>query len=138
VNDESPRVTLTTYREPRLRRARVAFRTWRRSRPFWGGLLCVLGGSVIAYGPSTAFKVLFIAGSSVWLGVLVGIIVAMMGLFIWFTPRQHQIAGILALLFSVVSLITSDYGGFLIGMILGTVGGAMAFAWMPVRTTASG
>lgn len=126
-----------TYRESRLRRWRRGFRHWRRTRPFWGGLWCILGGSVIAYGPTTAFKVIFIAGSSVWLGILVGVLVAAMGLFLWFTPQVRQVVGILAVLFSMVSLITSDYGGFLIGMLLGTIGGAMGFAWAPVRAKAA-
>jgi hypothetical protein len=30
-----------------LRRARLAFRKWRRTRPFWGGLLVLLGGAEI-------------------------------------------------------------------------------------------
>ncbi|MBT2894025.1 DUF6114 domain-containing protein, partial [Streptomyces sp. McG2] len=32
-------------------RARTAFRTWRRSRPFWGALWTGLGGFVILFLP---------------------------------------------------------------------------------------
>jgi Family of unknown function (DUF6114) len=115
---------------------RSRFRAWRRTRPFWGGLWCLLGGAVIAAGPATAVKVLLIAGSTVWLGILMGVLVGAMGLFLWFTPHLRQLAGILAVLFAMVSLLTSDYGGFVIGLLLGTVGGAMGFAWGPVRTEA--
>lgn len=130
------RIVTGPFRDERVRQVRTRFRAWRRTRPFWGGLWCILGGIAIAYGPSTAFKVLFIAGTSVWLGILVGLLVVAMGLFIWFTPQQRQIAGLLALAFSIASLITSDYGGFVIGMLLGTIGGALAFAWAPVRSEA--
>jgi len=124
------------YREPLLQRSRVAFRAWRKSRPFWGGLLCILGGIVMAYGPTTAIQIILISGTIVWLGILIGVLVAIMGLFLWFTPHLRQIVGVLALVLSVVSLLTSDYGGFGIGLILGTVGGALGFAWAPVRATA--
>jgi hypothetical protein len=129
---DRPAGTPEGYREPRLRRARARFRTWRRTRPFWGGLWCLLGGCVIAVGPATAFRVLLIAGSTVWLGIAVGLVVALMGLFLWLTPHLRQIAGILAVLFSMASLLTSDYGGFIVGLVLGTVGGALGFAWTPV------
>jgi len=118
------------------RRVRLSFRVWRRSRPFWGGLWCVLGGLVIASGPTTAIKVILISGSVVWLGILVGLLVAMMGLFLWFTPHLRHLVGILAVVLSIVSLVTSDYGGFFVGLLLGTIGGDMGFAWTPVRAPA--
>ncbi len=121
----------------RLGRARAGFRAWRRSRPFWGGLWTILGGLLMALGPLTAIKVILVAGTTVLFGILVGVIVVAMGLFLWFTPQLRQMAGILAVLFSLVSLITSDYGGFVIGLLLGTIGGAMGFAWAPVRPKAA-
>jgi len=117
-----------------LRWARDAFRTWRRSRPFWAGLWCILGGVLIAYGPTTAFKVILVSGTTVWLGVLMGVLVLVMGLFLWFTPHLRQLVGILAAVFAMASLLTSDYGGFVVGLVLGTLGGALGFAWAPART----
>jgi hypothetical protein len=116
--------------------SRAAFRAWRRSRPFWGGLWCVLGGAAMAYGPTTAIKVILVSGTVVWAGILVGALVATMGLFLWFTPHVRHLLGIVAVLLSIVSLLTSDYGGFGVGLILGTVGGAMGFAWEPLRAGA--
>lgn len=120
-------------RASRLQRVRAAFRAWRRSRPFWGGLFCILGGAIIALGPTTAVKVLLIAGGTILTGILVGILVVLMGVFLWFAPQLRQLVGILAAIFSVVSLITSDYGGFVIGMTFGIVGGSLGFAWSPVQ-----
>jgi hypothetical protein len=85
----------------------------------------------MAYGPATAIKVILIAGSAVWLGILVGLLVALVGLFMWLQPELRQLCGILAAILSVVSLLTSDYGGFVVGMTLGIVGGALGFAWSP-------
>jgi len=139
---EAPRITVrppgspSSYREPLVRRTRVAFRTFRKSRPFWGGLWCILGGAAMAYGPTTAIKVILISGTVVWAGILVGVLVATMGVFLWFTPQLRHVVGVVAVMLSIVSLLTSDYGGFGVGLILGTVGGAMGFAWTPVRAEA--
>ena len=62
-----------------------------------------------------------------------GALVAVMGLFLWFAPHLRQLVGVLAAAFSMVSLITSDYGGFVIGLVLGTLGGALGFAWTPIQ-----
>lgn len=119
-------------RAPSPTEIRAGFRAWRRSRPFWGGVCCLVAGAAMAYGPTTAIKVILISGSTVWLGILVGVLVGMMGLFLWFAPHLRALVGILAVILSIVSLLTSDYGGFGIGLILGTVGGAMGVAWAPV------
>jgi hypothetical protein len=111
----------------------MGFRAWRRTRPFWGGLWCILGGAIIAYGPTTAVKVILISGATVWLGILVGLLVVLMGLFLWFAPHLRHLVGVMAVALSMVSLITSDYGGFLVGLLFGTIGGALGFAWTPIQ-----
>ena len=131
-----PRITLGRwgwYPRSQLPGIRAGFRQWRRTRPFWGGLWCILAGAEIAYFPAHAFKFLLVTGGNVIVGVAVGVLVGVMGLFLWFAPAQRQLAGVLAVLFSIVSLITSTLGGLLIGLILGTVGGALGFAWMPEK-----
>jgi len=120
-------------RDSWFRELRSGFRAWRRTRPFWGGLWCILGGVIIAYGPTTAIKIILISGTIVWLGIMVGLLVVLMGLFLWFAPHLRQLVGVMAEAFSMVSLITSDYGGFFIGLLLGTIGGALGFAWTPIR-----
>ncbi len=122
--------------QPWFRRARLAFRQWRRTRPFWAGVWCLLGGAIIIYGPLTVIKLVLVSGTVVWAGILIGALVCVMGLFMWFSPQFRQVLGVLAILFSIVSLITSNFGGFLIGMLLGVIGGAMAFGWTPLPVKA--
>ncbi len=119
-------------RQPWLRRSRLAFRQWRRTRPFWAGVWCLLGGAIIIYGPLTVIKLVLVAGTVVWAGILIGALVCVMGLFMWFSPEFRQVLGVLAILFSMVSLVTSNFGGFVVGMLLGVIGGAMAFGWTPL------
>lgn len=118
-----------------LQRIRHGFRAWRRSRPFWAGTWSLLGGIAIAAGPASAYKLLLASSTPVWLGVAVGLVIAIFGLFFWFTPGQRQIVGVLVVVLSVSSLVTSDLGGFVVGMLMGIIGGAMGFAWTPVRQT---
>jgi hypothetical protein len=123
-------------RPPWFTRARLGFRRWRRTRPFWAGIWCIIGGAIMMYGPLTVIKFVLIAGTVVWAGILIGALVVTMGLFMWFSPQFHQVLGILATLFSIVSLITSNLGGFLIGLLFGVIGGSMAFAWTPLPVKA--
>lgn len=113
-------------------RFRMAFRRWRRSRPFWGGLLTVLGGGIITLGPASAYKVMLQAGDVIWEGITVGALVTILGLFLWFQPSMRHFFGVLIVILSLVSFITSDIGGFIIGMTLSMTGGSMGFAWVPV------
>ncbi len=123
----------TADQGPWYQRARTSFRQWRHTRPFWAGVLCVVGGALMAYGPLSVFKYVLVAGTVIWAGVLIGLLVCAMGLFFWLAPQFRQLVGILAAVFSVVSLITSNFGGFIIGMLLGSFGGAMGFAWTPLQ-----
>lgn len=116
-----------------LHSLRGRFTGWRRSRPFWAGMWSVLGGVAIALGPASAYKLLLASSTPVWLGVAVGLVIGIFGLFFWFSPGQRQIVGVLVVVLSVASLVTSDLGGFVVGMLMGIVGGAMGFAWSPVQ-----
>jgi hypothetical protein len=118
-----------------LRAARQSFRDWRRSRPFWAGVWAMLGGFIIAYVPATAFKFLLIANASLILGILVGALVGAFGLLLWFARPLRVLLGIVILLLSLVSFLTSDFGGLLLGMLMGLVGGSLALAWVPTKTT---
>lgn len=118
-----------------LRGARLAFRSWRRSRPFWGGVWAILGGTVIDYVPATAFKFFFVANPSLVLGVLVGALVAFFGLMLWFARPLRTLLGVVILLLSLGSFLTSDFGGLLVGMLMGLVGGSLALAWVPTKVT---
>ncbi len=115
-----------------LRRARLAFRAWRRTRPFWGGLLVLLGGleilstTVVSLGPTLRVG---LGGVDGFLGTLIAAVLALCGLLLWFTPAQRVFYSIVAVLLALATFNTINYGGFFIGMLLGIIGGALAFAW---------
>ena len=74
-----------------------------------------------------------IAGIS---SLLMGVLMILMGLVMWFQPQLRSIAGIATVLFALTSFVTSNFGGFLIGMLLGIMGGALSFAWTPNESPA--
>jgi len=58
-------------------------------------------------------------------GLIFGIIV-LVGAYFIYTPGKEKIGGVLVLVFSILSIIAG--GGFLIGLILGIIGGALGLA----------
>ncbi|MEU3019634.1 DUF6114 domain-containing protein [Nocardiopsis sp. NPDC007018] len=112
------------------------FRGWRRTRPFWGGLLLVVAGVELLVAPAAQSLVLPIdlviyAGIAGVYGPLIAFLLISLGALSWFQPAQHVFFGLVGLMLALVSFPTSNFGGFVIGMLLGIVGGALVFAWSP-------
>ncbi|MFD9334386.1 DUF6114 domain-containing protein [Streptomyces sp. NPDC060028] len=107
------------------------WRRWRRSRPFWGGLFAVLAGAEICALPLAPLKVMLHQGVAGIPSVLMGIVMIVLGLTAWFSPPQRSLAGVLTTLIATAALVLSNLGGFLIGTLLGILGGGLMFAWQP-------
>ncbi|MFE7182222.1 DUF6114 domain-containing protein [Streptomyces erythrochromogenes] len=110
---------------------RQRWRRWRRSRPFWGGLLAILAGAWICVLPLAPLKVMLQQGVAGIPSVLMGIVMVVLGLTAWFSPSQRALAGVLTTLIATAALVLSNLGGFLIGTLLGILGGGLMFAWQP-------
>lgn len=114
-----------------LRTGRAAFRAWRGARPFWAGLFVLLAGAEIlflALAPPALLPAMGIGGIGTW---LMGALLVTAGVLLWFLPALRVLLGVAAILFTLVSLVTSNLGGFLLGALLGLIGGALACAWTP-------
>ncbi|WP_160160908.1 DUF6114 domain-containing protein [Actinomadura sp. K4S16] len=113
------------------RRAPRGFRRWRRTRPFWGGVFAVLGGVELIAIPLAPMPLIVhqgMAGVASW---LIGALLVTAGALLWFQPAHRSFYGVLAVLLSLASFLTSNFGGFLVGLLLGVLGGALGFAWSP-------
>lgn len=67
-------------------------------------------------------------------GLVSGVIVLISGVLLRTNPSQRSVWGVLILVFSILSFF--GFGGFIVGAILGLVGGVMALRWKPsVATT---
>lgn len=112
-------------------------RSWRRSRPFWGGLFIVAAGTELLSVSLTvnALPVAVMFGA-VGAGYLIALIMMIAGLLVWLQPGQRVFLGLVAVVLSMASFVYSNLGGFLLGMVLGLLGGVLAMAWTSNATTA--
>lgn len=64
-------------------------------------------------------------------GYLVPVMLAVLGLLIIFDHTHRTFYSLLSELAALGSWLTSNLGGFVFGMLLGVLGGALAFGWQP-------
>jgi hypothetical protein len=62
-------------------------------------------------------------------GYLVPIVLVLCGVLLWLSPLQQTFYSVLAVVLALASWVTSNLGGFFVGVMLGVIGGALAFAW---------
>lgn len=136
-----------THERPadRFARRRRDFRVWRGQRPFWGGMLTLLSGIPIMYVPyqdvtlgDLTIRMSTTAGAG---SLIIGALLVVLGITMWFQPHSRVFSGVAAILLALVSLVVSNFGAFLIGFLLGLIGGALCLAWAPgerVRPSHSG
>ncbi|MFF2850560.1 DUF6114 domain-containing protein [Streptomyces sp. NPDC058001] len=119
----------------RLGRMRRSFRGWRGQRPFWGGLLTLLGGIPIMYFPYanlTLGTLTIRMGTPTGAGsLIIGVLLVVLGLTMWYQKHSRIFAGVAAILLALVSLVVSNFGGFVIGFLLALIGGALSLSWAP-------
>ncbi|MFF7448016.1 MULTISPECIES: DUF6114 domain-containing protein [unclassified Streptomyces] len=116
---------------PERQGVRSAFRAWRADRPFLGGLLLALGGAEILVTMKASLKVVLHIGMQGLAGYLLPALMVVLGLLILFNPAQRLFYSITGVLVTLGTWLTSNLGGFFIGLLLGVVGSCMTFGWLP-------
>ncbi|MGW3494438.1 DUF6114 domain-containing protein [Streptomyces sp. NPDC001020] len=114
-----------------MARPRAAFRQWRARRPFWGGLLLTLAGAEILLTEKASLKVVMHVGMQGLAGYLLPTVMLLCGLLILFNPAQRLFYSVIGILLSLGTWLTSNLGGFLIGLLLGATGSCLTFGWLP-------
>ncbi|MFJ3580895.1 DUF6114 domain-containing protein [Streptomyces sp. NPDC090127] len=118
-----------------VRPIRNRFRAWRGTRPFWAGLLTILGGVPIAYLPYGDMRLgnmtIAIATTAGAGALIIGVLLVTLGLTMWYQPIVRVFAGVAAIVLGLVSIPVSNFGGFVIGFLLSLIGGGMSIAWAP-------
>ena len=121
------------------RTRRGAWRAWRRSRPFWGGVLLVLAGLELLAIPLSgilvhgAVKLVIYIGIGGVFGVLIGVLLIVAGIALWANPAHRLFYGIAGIVLGIASFPASNLGGFFLGMLLAIIGGSLGFAWTPAE-----
>ncbi|WP_186293081.1 DUF6114 domain-containing protein [Brevibacterium aurantiacum] len=115
------------------------FRNWRRQRPFVGGLLVIIGGIELFFsGQLDTGNLQIQFGIEGLQATVVPIALVALGLFATYKPTHHMFYGIIALVLAVYSLVGVNLGGFIIGMLLSTIGAILVVAWMGPRDKVAG
>lgn len=112
------------------------FRAFRRTRPFWGGLWLALGGAVVVELNSYPIGIAMSGGFNRSGGYILGGSMVLFGLIAWFSPVYARLVGVLGVLAALAAFVGSNLGGFLLGTVLGIVGGSMIWGWgeLPARS----
>ncbi|AXE89421.1 DUF6114 domain-containing protein [Streptomyces sp. Go-475] len=110
---------------------RPAFRQWRAGRPFWGGLLLALGGAEILLTLKASLDVILHVGMQGLAGYLLPAVMLLCGLLVLFNPAQRLFYSVIGVLVSLGTWLTSNLGGFFVGLLLGVVGSCLTFGWLP-------
>lgn len=110
---------------------RSRFRHWREQRPFTAGVLLTLGGAEILVTMKAPLPVILHVGMQGLAGYLLPALMTVCGLLVLFNPAQRLFYSVLGILLSLGTWMTSNLGGFFVGLLLGATGSCMAFGWLP-------
>lgn len=113
----------------RVTAGRAWFRAFRRTRPFWGGLWLVLAGVVVVRFMLFPLGLAVSGGFNTSAGYILGGALVMFGLVAWFAPHYSAFTGILGVMTALAAFVGANLGGFLIGSLLGILGGSMVWGW---------
>jgi hypothetical protein len=116
------------------------------------GILTLIGGLTVTYVGLRRFEFMddvmrgyryaFAAGPGYFgqfisfmgvLGIVFGAIIILGAVMLNRQPGQHQTWGVVILIFAILSIF-GGMAGYLVGLIFGIVGGALAIAWRPLQT----
>jgi hypothetical protein len=107
------------------------FRGWRARRPFWGGVLLTLGGGEILLTEKASVKVVLHVGMQGVAGYLLPAVMVLCGVLTLLSPGQRLFYSLVGALSTLGTWLTSNLGGFLVGLLLGLVGSCLVFGWLP-------
>ncbi|MGW2544980.1 DUF6114 domain-containing protein [Kitasatospora sp. NPDC001574] len=112
------------------------FREFRRTRPFWGGLLAMIAGVPILYFP---YANLSLGGVTIAMSttagagsLIIGVLLILLGFTAWFQPAVRIFAGVATTLLTLVSIPVSNLAGFGLALLPGLIGGGLMMAWAAV------
>ena len=101
--------------------------------PVLGRLLLLIAGAelLLLPLPLNSLGLIIHVGIGGIAGILIGAVLILCALLLWFNPAQRTFYSVVAVLLSIAALIASNLGGFFLGTLLGVIGGSMGFAWAP-------
>ncbi|MBO0608785.1 DUF6114 domain-containing protein [Myceligenerans salitolerans] len=133
----------------RLAAARRAFGPWRRKRPFVGCVLVILAGlELLLSGPIDVGALADLLGAQgvpnmqLAVGIegfqatILPLALILLGVLSMAQPVHRIFYGVLILAISVYTLSGVNLGGWIVGFLLGAVGGVVVVSWAPSEAAA--
>ncbi|WP_198540085.1 DUF6114 domain-containing protein [Streptomyces sp. CT34] len=102
-------------------------------RPHAACLCVAAAGAELGSLPLADPSLLSMTGPSGAAAVLVALALVGCAVHLWASPQQHLYSGGAAIALGLLSYPLANLGGFLLGMFLALIGGALALAWQPVE-----
>jgi Family of unknown function (DUF6114) len=115
-----------------------AWWSWRHARPFWGGLFVTLAGAEMLLTVKAPLPVVLHVGMQGMVGYIVPLVLLICGALLIISPAQRLFYASVAAVLTLTSWLTSNLGGFFLGLILGLIGVSLAFAWSPDKSRPPG
>jgi hypothetical protein len=116
---------------------RVRLHAWMRRRPFVGSVLTILAGVEMFFsGQLDVGHIHVQVGIEGFQATIIPIVLVLLGLLAMLMPEHRVFYGVISLVVAVYSLIGVNLGGFIVGMILASVGGILIVSWMPKKVAA--
>ncbi|WP_275006266.1 DUF6114 domain-containing protein [Promicromonospora iranensis] len=117
------------------------FRPWRKQRPFVGGVLVALAGlEMLLSGPikldQLGMNIMLQFGVEGAQATILPIALIMLGILSIAQPVHRIFYGVIALSISVYSIAGVNLGGWVVGFLLGVVGGIIVVSWAPAEAVA--
>jgi hypothetical protein len=94
-------------------------------------LFVIVGGTEILLTEAAPIPLVVHIGLQGVAGYLIPVVLVITGLLLLFHPVQRTFYSLIAIILALGCWITSNLGGFLVGMLAGVIGGSLAFAWRP-------
>ncbi|PND52998.1 MULTISPECIES: DUF6114 domain-containing protein [Rhodococcus] len=125
--------------DPALDR-RQRCRRWRAERPFWGGTALAVSGLVLLLPAYTTFRIgevlVSISTISGVSTLLLGALMLVCAGSALLRPSTRVTAGVSGMILALVALPAANFGGFLVGTLLGVLGASLTMAWQHTNDTA--
>jgi hypothetical protein len=110
----------------------LRFIVWARQRPLVGSVLVALAGVEMFFSSQLDLGNIHVSvGVEGLQATIIPILLVLLGVLSTTMPVHRIFYGVIALVIAVYSLVGLNLGGFLVGMLLGSVGGILVVSWMP-------
>lgn len=108
---------------------------WRNERPFWAGMFTFAASLPIVYFPYAHLQFgaipLALSTSAGAGSLVIGVLLLALAISLWFHQQARVFAGITVILLALISFPVANFGGLLVGLMCGLIGGSLACAWVP-------